>query len=62
MMDRYYPCCCPECGAECDFVFKNRFGYPVGCDRCVVPVPAYDYVMGRAWEAWEEVINDGNGV
>lgn len=35
---------CPECGSKnYDFVMKDKHGYVVGCEQCLVHVSWYDY-------------------
>lgn len=26
---------CPECGSQCEKVYKDSFGFVIGCDKCL---------------------------
>lgn len=34
---------CPECGEECDTLYRDRTGQIVGCENCIDTLDAYDY-------------------
>jgi len=34
---------CPECGEECEILYRNRIGEIVGCDNCLEQIDAYYY-------------------
>ena len=42
-----YPCC-PECGEECDTLYRDRHGRVLGCENCIQKVDAWEEV-----DAWE---------
>ena len=33
---------CPICKAECDTLYKNKYGKTFGCENCVETVDAYE--------------------
>ena len=35
--------CCPVCGWECDTIYLDINGNPIGCDNCVEAIDASDY-------------------
>ena len=32
---------CPECGEECETLYRNSIGEIIGCDHCVDALDAY---------------------
>lgn len=40
---------CPECGEECETIYRGRDGQILGCENCVDALNAYD---------WEEMNRD----
>ena len=34
---------CPECGEECETLYRDSTGSIIGCDRCIDTLNAYDY-------------------
>lgn len=34
---------CPECGEECECLYRDRTGQIVGCENCIDTLDAYDY-------------------
>lgn len=37
-----YPIC-PECGAECSEIYKDKWGQVCGCDQCISCVDAWEW-------------------
>lgn len=37
---------CPECGAECDTLYRNRYAEIIGCESCIDRVDALE-VLSR---------------
>ena len=38
---------CPECGEECETLYRAADGAIVGCERCIDTIDAYDYFEER---------------
>lgn len=38
---------CPECGAECEYIYLDPSGYACGCDRCLKVRDAFDWLEER---------------
>ena len=34
---------CPECGEECETIYRGRDGQILGCENCVEELNAYDW-------------------
>lgn len=34
---------CPECGEECETIYRGRDGQILGCENCVDELNAYDW-------------------
>lgn len=34
---------CPECGEECETIYRGRDGQILGCENCVDALNAYDW-------------------
>lgn len=39
------PVQCPVCGEDCDTVYINRAGDPVGCEHCCREKDSYDWLQ-----------------
>ena len=35
---------CPVCGQTCETIYCDSSGFAVGCDQCVFPRDAYEYM------------------
>lgn len=35
---------CPVCGAVCETIYCDPYGSAVGCDQCISPRDAYEYM------------------
>ena len=38
---------CPECGEECETLYRDSTGAIIGCERCIDTVDAYEYQYER---------------
>lgn len=38
---------CPECGAECEWYYRNQIGEIIGCENCIDSLDAYAYEEER---------------
>ena len=41
--EKYKPCYCPKCGAECTRLFLDKYGEAFGCEHCVSDIDAWLY-------------------
>ena len=37
------PVYCPECGEECETIYRDRYGNIFGCDKCIETQDAGDW-------------------